>query len=59
METHMERKILTPLIALTALFAAFTVSACNTVKGVGQDVQATGNAVEGAAADTQRDIQNH
>lgn len=55
----MQRKVLTPLIALTALFAAFSVSACNTVKGAGQDVQAAGNAVEGAATETQQDMQNN
>jgi entericidin B len=33
------------LIALTIVAAALAVSACNTVSGVGRDVQAAGSAV--------------
>ena len=39
----------TPLIALAALFAAGSLAACNTVEGVGEDVQAAGKAVEETA----------
>ncbi len=42
------RKITSPLIAL-ALLGASVVSACNTVEGVGQDVQSAGQAVEQTA----------
>lgn len=41
-------------IAFLVIFAAATaLSACNTVKGVGQDVGAAGRAVEGAAREAQ------
>lgn len=36
-----------PLAALLAL--AFVLAGCNTVKGMGQDVQRAGNAIERAA----------
>ena len=39
------------IIALSLLAAALAVSACNTVAGVGRDVQAAGSAVAGAADD--------
>ncbi len=45
------RKFTSPLIAL-ALLGASVVSACNTVEGVGEDVQAAGQAVEQAAEET-------
>lgn len=41
------RKILVLAAAATALL----ISACNTVEGVGKDVQATGEAVEDTAQD--------
>jgi predicted small secreted protein len=45
------RKITSPLIAL-ALFGAFALAACNTVEGVGQDVQAAGQGIEQTAEET-------
>ncbi|MGE0742799.1 MAG: entericidin A/B family lipoprotein [Hyphomonadaceae bacterium] len=48
----MSRKFSTPLIAITALFGAITLSACNTVEGVGQDVQAAGAEIEETAEET-------
>ncbi|MBX3428574.1 MAG: entericidin A/B family lipoprotein [Hyphomonadaceae bacterium] len=45
------RKISSPLIAL-ALLGASVVAACNTVEGVGQDVQAAGQAVEQTAQES-------
>jgi predicted small secreted protein len=42
------------LIVLTAAAAALLVSACNTVSGVGRDVQAAGRAVTGASEDAKR-----
>ena len=39
------RKITSPLIAL-ALLGASALAACNTVEGVGEDVQAAGQATE-------------
>lgn len=46
--------IRTSVIAITALAA---LGACNTVHGMGQDVQAGGSAVSQAAAETQADMQ--
>ncbi|MGH8831830.1 MAG: entericidin A/B family lipoprotein [Polaromonas sp.] len=37
------------LMVALALLAAFMVAGCNTVKGIGQDVQRAGSAVENAA----------
>ena len=37
------------LLILVALSAALGISACNTLRGVGQDIQKTGQAIEGAA----------
>lgn len=37
------------LSVAAALTLAFTLSACNTVKGVGQDIQKAGEKIEGAA----------
>jgi predicted small secreted protein len=42
------------LIVLTVAAAAFLVSACNTVSGLGKDAQAAGRAVTGAAEDAKR-----
>ena len=36
-------------LALLALACAAVLTACNTVKGVGKDVQKAGEAIEGAA----------
>lgn len=40
----------TAFAALTFLLAA-TAAACNTVEGAGQDIEATGSAIEEAADD--------
>ena len=42
-------KITTPLVALAALVGAASLTACNTVEGVGQDVEAAGEAIEETA----------
>jgi len=39
------------LIVLSVLTAALAVSACNTVAGVGRDMEAAGTAVTGASND--------
>ena len=39
------------LVALMLVAAAMTVSACNTVKGAGQDVSSAGKAVSDTAED--------
>lgn len=41
-------------IVLAAAAAALWVSGCNTVSGVGRDLQAAGRAVTGAADDAKR-----
>ena len=45
----MSRKFTSPLIALAALIGAGSLAACNTVEGVGEDVQQAGQAVDQAA----------
>jgi len=42
------------LIVLAAAAAALWVAGCNTVAGVGRDVQAAGRAVTGTANDARR-----
>jgi len=37
------------IAALFVLSLAFSLTACNTVKGVGQDLQKAGEKIEGAA----------
>jgi entericidin B len=45
-------KNLTKLVAALALCAAaFTLTACNTTKGVGRDIEAVGDGIEEAASD--------
>ncbi|MBD9531922.1 MULTISPECIES: entericidin A/B family lipoprotein [Comamonas] len=38
-----------PSISILLIGLAFTLGACNTVQGIGQDVQKAGNAIERAA----------
>ncbi len=42
------------VIVLAAAAAALMVSACNTVAGMGRDVQAAGKAVTGTANDARK-----
>lgn len=42
------------IVVLAAVAAALLTSACNTVEGLGRDVQAAGTAVTGAASDAKR-----
>jgi predicted small secreted protein len=42
------------LVALMLVTAAVTISACNTVKGAGQDVSAAGKAVSETAQDAKQ-----
>ena len=42
------------LILMTVAVAALTVSACNTIAGVGRDVSAAGSAVTQGANDAKR-----
>lgn len=50
----MKKTMTVPFLALAAVFLA----ACNTVAGVGEDVQAGGEAIESTAEDVQEDISN-
>ncbi len=43
-------------ILLTALFALPVLTACNTVSGVGKDVQAVGNGISSASSYVQREV---
>ncbi len=47
------RKILFPVLAITAVLG---LSACETVKGAGRDMQAAGHAVTSEAAEAQADM---
>jgi len=48
----MSRKFTSPLIALAALIGAASLTACNTVEGVGEDVTAAGEAIDETAEET-------
>lgn len=48
----MKKSLSVPALALTAMLLA----ACNTVEGIGRDVQAGGEAVEDVARDTREEI---
>ena len=45
----MKPKIHTLIVAVLALAACLFVSSCNTMRGVGRDVQHVGNAIENTA----------
>lgn len=51
----MTRSISRGLVPVMALMV-FSLSACNTIRGAGRDVSATGKAVSDAAATTQQDM---
>ena len=42
------------VVFLTAIFTAFAATGCNTVAGVGKDIEAAGGAVDKAATDTKK-----
>jgi predicted small secreted protein len=44
-----EGKPMKNLITLVVISTAFLLTACNTVKGMGQDIQKAGEKIEGAA----------
>lgn len=46
--------IKTMLAVMMAFGMMFAITGCNTIAGAGQDVQSGGEAVEGAARDTQQ-----
>lgn len=52
----MLKQVHIPVIAAFAALAAFSVSACNTVAGAGQDIRATGEAVTEGAQEAEDDI---
>ncbi len=37
------------IVAITLLAAAFAVAGCNTVRGMGEDIQKAGSSIEKAA----------
>jgi predicted small secreted protein len=45
------RKTLAWLMMIGTSFAAFALTACNTVEGVGRDVESLGDSIEDAADD--------
>ena len=48
----MARPITSPLIAVAAIVAAASLGACNTMEGVGEDVEAAGQEIEETAEET-------
>jgi predicted small secreted protein len=46
------KKLITVLIS--TVVAAFAVTGCNTIAGMGKDVEAAGGAVDKAATDTKK-----
>lgn len=52
-EETMVRKALMALIALAAIGTMPLLGACNTTEGVGEDIEATGAAIDEAAEDAQ------
>jgi predicted small secreted protein len=46
------------LYLLALILVAFATSACNTTRGFGQDVEATGDAIEDTADDAMDDDDN-
>jgi predicted small secreted protein len=56
--TGTDRSQLAWLLALTALFfMVLGLSACNTMRGMGEDVEAAGGAMSDTAEDTEEDIE--
>jgi len=49
-------KIAQPLAALALVLASTSVTACNTMKGVGEDVRATGETITEAADEAEDDL---
>ena len=41
-------------VLITALGAAFATTGCNTIAGMGKDIEAAGGAVDKAASDTKK-----
>jgi entericidin B len=48
----------TRLLALLAMLAVLSLGACNTFRGVGEDVEAGGEAISGAAQDSEDAIED-
>jgi entericidin B len=46
------KKVLVVIVA--ALLAAFATAGCNTIAGMGKDIEAAGSAVDRAATDTKK-----
>jgi predicted small secreted protein len=46
---HTKGKTMKNLMTLLIVSTAFLLCACNTVKGMGQDIQKAGEKIEGAA----------
>jgi predicted small secreted protein len=41
-------------VLITVLVAAFATTGCNTIAGMGKDIEAAGGAVDKAASDTKK-----
>lgn len=49
-------KLLRATIVTLTLGLAFTLTACNTIRGMGQDVEGAGERVQDTATDVQQEI---
>lgn len=49
--TPFAKRLMTVLTLLFASSAAFSLTACNTTEGVGEDIEAAGDAIDDAADD--------
>jgi len=49
-------KILSHTAFTLLLLGSFGLAACNTTEGIGEDVQATGNAIEDSAEDVKQEM---
>jgi predicted small secreted protein len=52
--SHLKGENMSKALTVLALLLALGTTACNTVRGAGMDIRATGNAVEKAADDAKR-----
>jgi predicted small secreted protein len=46
------------LLTFSLLFLTQTLSACNTIEGIGRDVKGAGSAISRTASETKREMQN-
>jgi predicted small secreted protein len=50
-------RVLSALLGLTALSLLLVTGGCNTIRGMGEDVEAAGSGISGTAEDTEEAIE--